>query len=231
MFQPSKKTLALLEDIERRIDPATEEDFSAQWKAFLDGQFDGEIFTAHRKKISAPAEPIPKININDAVADYDLMLQHQLAGVSSALASESGVLDVRANYGTGILSSVFGAEIFIMPYENDTLPTTRTFNDTEKIREIVSRGMPALETGFGKKVFEMGEIFSEVFSKYPKISKYVTVYHPDLQGPLDIAELLWGGEMFYAMYDEPELVHAMLSLTFVNQKRRARIQYYCKRSA
>jgi hypothetical protein len=59
---------------------------------------------------------------------------------------------------------------------------------------------------------EFGEICAEVFEKYPKIKKYVKVYHPDLQGPLDICELLWGGEIFYAMYDEPELVHAMLRL-------------------
>ena len=77
---------------------------------------------------------------------------------------------------------------------------------------MVERGLPDLDTGFGKRLFECGEIFAEVFSKYPKISKYVSVYHPDLQGPLDIAELLWGGEMFYAMYDEPELVHAALQL-------------------
>lgn len=212
MFQPSQKTLALLADIEHRIDPEAEEDFQNQWRDFLYGRFDGEIFTPCRKKLSEPGEPLPEININDAVADYDLMLQSQLCVVSRALASETGVLCLRANYGTGILSSVFGAEIFIMPYENNILPTTRALNDTEKIREIVERGMPDLETGFGKKVFEMGEIFFDVLSKYPKISKYVSVYHPDLQGPLDIAELLWGGEMFYAMYDEPELVHALFTL-------------------
>ena len=212
MFTPSQQTLALLEDIERRIDPETEEDFQQQWRDFLYGRFDGEIFTAHRKKISPPTVEIPEININDAIDDYDVMLQDQLATVSKALNSHTGVLGVRANYGTGILSSVFGAEIFMMSRENNTLPTTRAINDTEKIREIVERGMPDLEAGFGKKVFEMGEIYRKVFANYPKISKYVDVYHPDLQGPLDIAELLWGGEMFYAMYDEPELVHAFLSL-------------------
>ena len=212
MFQPSSKTIAMLEDIERRINPAVEDDFLDQWRDFLYDRFDGEIFTACRKEISDPSEPIPSVNINDAVADYDLMLQHQLAGVSRALASRTAPLSVRANYGTGILSSVFGAEIFVMPYENNTLPTTRAFNDTERIRKMVERGMPNLEVGFGKKVFEMGQIYKEVFANYPKIAKYVSVYHPDLQGPLDIAELLWGEEMFYAMYDEPELVHDALSL-------------------
>ena len=32
------------------------------------------------------------------------------------------------------------------------------------------------------------------------------------KGPLDIAELLWGSEMFYELYDDPDLVHAVMQL-------------------
>ncbi len=213
MIKLSKETLALLEDIEARIDPEVEEDYVGQWRDFLFDRFDGNIFEPARKKFSAPLVEIPRVeNINDALECYDNMLRHQLQDVSKALGRKRGNLVVRANYGTGILSSLFGAEIFVMPRHTNTLPTTRAFNDTELIREKVEAGMPDLSAGFGKNVFEFGEFCSEVFDKYPKIKKYVTVYHPDLQGPLDICELLWGGEIFYAMYDEPELVHAMLRL-------------------
>ena len=209
----SRETLALLDDIEARIDPETEDDYIGQWRDFLYDRFEGDIFAPVRKKSSAPLADIPAIdNINDALECYDNMLRHQLAGVSNALAGKRGNLCVRSNYGTGILSSLFGAEIFVMPREMNTLPTTRAFNDTELIRAKVEAGMPDLMSGFGRQVFEFGEFCAEVFEKYPKIKKYVTVYHPDLQGPLDICELLWGGEIFYAMYDEPELVHAMLRL-------------------
>jgi hypothetical protein len=209
----SQETVALLEDIEARIDPEVEEDYINQWRDFLYDRFDGDIFEPERKKCSAPSVDIPKIeNINDALESCDNMLRHQLQDVSSALGKKKGSLVVRANYGTGILSSLFGAEIFVMPRHTNTLPTTRSLNDTELIRSKVESGMPDLMTGFGKNVFEFGEMCAEVFEKYPKIKKYVKVYHPDLQGPLDICELLWGGEIFYAMYDEPELVHAMLRL-------------------
>ena len=209
----SPDTLALLADIENRIDPETEDDFRAQWRDFLFDKFDGDIFTPIRKKCSPSSASINTVdNINDALEDYDLMLRHQLQGVSAALNGTRANICVRANYGTGILSSVFGADIFYMPRETNTLPTTRSVNDTEWIREKVEQGIPDIMCGFGKKVFEFGELCAETFEKYPKIKKYVSVYHPDLQGPLDICELLWGGEMFYAMYDEPELVHAMLKL-------------------
>lgn len=212
MFTPSKKTLALLADIENRIDVETEKDFNKQWHDFLYNEFDGEIFKPERKKLSAPNEEIPQININDAIEDYDLMLQSQLGMVSSALNKTGDNLCMRANYGTGILSSTFGAEIFVMPRETNTWPTTKAVNDTEWIREKVESVIPDINGGFGERVFEFGKICKELFAKYPKISEFVKMFHPDLQGPLDICEMLWGGEMFYAMYDEPELVHGMLSL-------------------
>ena len=208
----SNQTIEILEDIERRLDPEAEDDYIKQWEDFLYDRFDGDIFTPRRKTVSEPGTALPDININDAVEDYDLMLRSGLVSASKSLGARSCGPVIRANYGTGILSSLFGAEIFLMPREQNTLPTTKPFNDTAKIEEMIEKGIPDLMGGLGKKVFEFGELCAETFAKYPKINKYLKVYHPDLQGPLDICELLWGGEMFYSMYDEPELVHSALSL-------------------
>ena len=213
MFKLSRDTELLLEDVERRIDPDTEDDFRKQWEDFIYDRFDGDIFIPQRKNLSKPNVKLERVNINDALVDMDLMLRAQIHNVSWALNSPSSNICIRSNYGTGIMTSILGAEIFTMPRENNTLPTTRSLNDTEAVRTIVEKGLPDINNGFGKNVFEFGELCLEVFEKYPKIKKYVNVYHPDTQGPLDITELLWGGEMFYAMYDEPELVHGMLTLT------------------
>ena len=212
MIQLRKDTIALLDSIERRIDPEVEDDFIEQWKDFTFDRFKGDIFTPCRKKVTPHGIIIDGVNINDAIDDYDLILRNQMMGVAASLCRTRNNICIRSNYGTGIMTSIFGAEIFKMPRQNNTLPTTRSLNDTEKIREIVEKGMPDLNTGFGRNVFEFGELCLEVFEKYPKIKKYVTLYHPDTQGPLDVSELLWGCEMFYAMYDEPELVHSLLRL-------------------
>lgn len=211
-MQISNCTRALLEDLERRIDPDVEDDLHAQWGRFWDGTYDGVIFTPQRKAVTAPGVELKAININDAIGDAELMLQSELISAGRALSGETHIPCVRANYGTGIMTSLFGAEIFVMPYETNTLPTTKSLNDTEAIERILAAGAPDLTGGFGQKVFDMGESFAELFRDYPKVEKYVYVYHPDLQGPLDIAELLWGGEMFYSLYDEPELVHGLLRL-------------------
>jgi len=207
----SKDTLALLEDIERRIDPDAEEEQKALWHDFLYGGFEGEIFSPRRPSPSPSTLAQEKININDALDSLDLMIRLEMQGVSRVLESGVGVLGVRANYGTGILPSLFGAKIFKMPRETDTLPTTVAIGE-EGMRRIVSEGIPSLTKGFGQAVFDFGEACLEIFSRYPKIQKYVDVFHPDTQGPLDICDLLWGSDIFYALYDDPDFVHEALTL-------------------
>ena len=196
MFQPERETLALLEDIERRLDPEVEADLTGQWEQFWYGDCQTDLFTPCRIRTSEPAVPLPSVHINDAINSYDLMLRDQLGLVSYALATPHRNPAMRANYGTGIISSLFGAEIFEMPRSMNTLPTTRSFGDTEVIRELVDQGMPDLMGGFGRRVLEFGEICAELFERYPNVKRWVAVDHPDTQGPLDLAELRWGEEMF-----------------------------------
>ena len=208
----SPYTVSLLNDIERRIDPETEEDFAAQWQTFWDGKSDTNIFSPKRKKCSPGGVELKPISVNEALHDPELMLDSQLADLSNRLNSPGSALGLRANYGTGILTSVLGADIFEMPPEMNTLPTTRSLNDSDAVRKTVDGRMPDLYTGFGKDVLFFGEMCMEIFEKYPKIKKYVQIYHPDTQGPLDLAELFWGGEMLCEMYENPDLVHALLRL-------------------
>ncbi|MBN2711709.1 MAG: hypothetical protein JXR97_04645, partial [Planctomycetes bacterium] len=71
---------------------------------------------------------------------------------------------------------------------------------------------PDLSRGWGGKVFQTAERFIECFSKYPELARHVHIYHPDLQGPMDVCELLWGSDIFVDLYEEAELVHEALSL-------------------
>lgn len=212
MISLSDYTKSLLEDIENRIDPETEDDYFNQWMNFWYGDCKDNIFTPKRKKLSTPSILVKRIPVNDTLGSLEMMLCQQLDIVSRCLGSPTSALAVRANYGTGIMSSLFGAEIFVMPESTNTLPTTRAFNDSDKIRELVSKGVPDIKGGFGEKVFAFGEMCLEIFKNYPKISKYVFMYHPDCQGPLDVAELTWGSEIFYDLYDDPDLVHDFMRI-------------------
>ena len=211
-MQLSAYTKALLDDIERRISPEVEDEFIGQWEKFWAGEHSDIIFSPKRKAVSVPAVEVKEILINDALTDYELMLDSELVRVSRALETGVGALAIRANYGTGIIPSLFGAKIFTMPREQNTLPTAVPFGDEDEIRRIIDGGVPTFDRGFGKNVFEYGEMCREIFKNYPKIAKYVFVYHPDTQGPLDIAELLWGSDIFYAFYDDPDMVHDLMGV-------------------
>ncbi|MCX7045529.1 MAG: hypothetical protein NTX50_08615 [Candidatus Sumerlaeota bacterium] len=202
-----------LDDLEARIDPDQEASLIAEWIGFSSGKFRGEVFAPRRARASKPQCEWPVIRVNESLEDFDKMALQQYATCSQQLANATGApLTVRANYGTSILPLLFGVEPFIMPEETNTLPTSVPFHDKDAVKKIIGAGVPPLTNGYAARVFEMGERFQAIASQYPKIGKYVHVYHPDTQGPLDICEVVWGSEIFLAFYDNPELVREMLEL-------------------
>ena len=206
---------ACLQDLQSRIDPEVEERLLREWTEFLDGRFEGGTFSPRRARPAPPALEWPRIGINAAFEDPELMVLRELAGCSAQLTQGGGaVLNVRCNYSTGILPSLFGAELFMMEEHQDTLPTATPLEGggIEPLRRALERGVPDLRAGLGARIFDTAALFAEVFRRYPEVGRYVCLYHPDLQGPMDVTELLWGSALFCDIVDEPELVARMLTL-------------------
>jgi len=220
-----------LVDLERRIDAAVEDRLYAEWRVFTDGEFDGAIFSPQRARHSLPGVAWPRVSVNAALEDYDLMALQQLRACSAGLEEASGaLLAVRCNYGTGIMPTLFGATLFVMDEAMDTLPTSiplgglehatvdgamqtaGTSKVVDAIKALLDRGVPDLHTGLGGKVLAMAEYYRTLLEPYPKLRRYVHIYHPDLQGPMDICELLWGSRLFVALLEAPDLVTALLEL-------------------
>jgi hypothetical protein len=220
-----------LDDLEARIDPGGEDALWDAWVEFADGSYEGDLFVPARERKAAPEIPWPHVPINDALDDYEAMALQQFKGCSDALERGTGALmTVRCNYGTGIIPTLFGAEFFVMDRETDTLPTVVPLGGLEatnvdtalapadstraaaKVRELLDQGIPDLHRALGGKVFEMAAYYQELMEPYPKIRKHVHLYHPDMQGPMDIAELLWGSALFMALIETPDLVTRLLEL-------------------
>lgn len=202
-----------LDDLEERIDPAVEEQLHAEWRQFASGEFGGEVFTPRRPASRPPGIEWPSPNVNEAISDPSAMVLQQLKLCSDALANGSGaLLCVRANYGTSIIPSLFGVEMFWMSDESNTLPTSWPLPGRAAIRALLDRGLPDVRSNLGGRVLEMGQRFVETLAPYPRIRRFVHIYHPDLQGPLDVCELLWGSRLFLDLYDAPDLVRSLLEL-------------------
>ena len=145
-----------LEELENRLDPQTEEALEAEWNRFLDRRFDGGIFRP-RRRAAAPARlEWSFILINHALRDPELLLLRELRSVSDTLAAGSGnLLNIRCNYGTSILPSLFGVEPFYLDDDCDTLPTSMPLADgRDGIRRLVDAGVPPLDRGLAPKVFD-----------------------------------------------------------------------------
>ncbi|HEY3328792.1 MAG TPA: hypothetical protein VGK19_02130 [Capsulimonadaceae bacterium] len=199
-------------DLEGRIDDAEETALFASWREFTTGGFSGDLFRPSRGRTWAPAVPWPRAYVNDALDNFDAMIIQQLAACSAALDAGSGsILAVRANYGTPILPSLFGARLHRMEYEQDTLPCSYALSREDLVRAI-DAGVPDLRGGLGAAVFDAGIAYRKLFARYPLIEKHVHIYHPDTQGPMDVCEMLRGSEIFEDVFDDPAFVHALLDL-------------------
>ncbi len=223
-----KKLQVYLQDLEDRIDPDVEDQLKRDWLDFWQQKTEQPLFTPHRNRRRSPAiewpdSPINKvfksknvfrISVNDTFENDELMVLQQLKSCSDMLATGNGqLMSVRSNYGTGILPSLFGAELFYMDDELNTLPTSKPIaGGREEIQRIVDRGVPPIDTALGKNVLDMTSMYVELFENYPKIAKYVSVYHPDCQGPMDCVELLYGSQLFLDIIEYPNLIKALLQL-------------------
>jgi len=195
-----------LEDLENRINEEEEELLYQEWVSFAEGRNDCAPFVPKVRTPSPPCVEWPEIKINDALKDENLMILSQFKLCSDILKNgTSNIMSVRANYGVGIIPSMFGAKVFEMPYEANCLPNVYPleggWNSTVA---FLDSDYPSFENGWGKHVISVGEKYMEIKERYPKIGRYVRIDHPDCQGPMDLCELLWGSEIFVQFYDNPE---------------------------
>ncbi|ONI48361.1 hypothetical protein AN643_01810 [Candidatus Epulonipiscioides saccharophilum] len=202
-----------LQDIESRIDATEEERIYSDWKNFADGQICEGISKIEPRKAKVSKIKWPNICVNDAIKDETLMLYSVYKACSALLSNgHSKLMSVRPNYGVGILpNALANVEFFPMTDEQNILPNVRPMkNGVEDVKKIVAEDLPSVYQNIGVHVFSIGTKFMEIKAKYPKIGKYILFDHPDTQGPMDVADLLWGSDIFFELYESPELVHAFL---------------------
>ncbi len=201
-----------LDDLAMRVDLLGEQELQKQWLQFLNGAHSQPVFSPRRRRAEPPKLPWPDISVNEAIADLDAMVLAQFRTCSQVLETGSGaILCVRSNYGTSIIPSLFGVELFFMDDKHNTLPTSWPIAGGRKaIRRLVDAGVPNLEQGLGALTLEAGQKFYDILGFYPELDSCVHLYHPDFQGPMDICEVIWGSDLFLDIVDEPDLVKEFL---------------------
>lgn len=153
-------------------------------------------------------------SLADGEKDMQKMLCNELLGVTRYVAnssndSVSGLPSIRANFGTGILPSLFGAKsVFIDEYQ---LPWCQHLT-IDEVRSVADKGDVNLSSGYGDIVIQTYQFYHDVLKDYPNLYRCINFFHPDLQGPFDVLHMMYGSKIYYDMYDNEDLVHELLQI-------------------
>jgi hypothetical protein len=154
----------------------------------------------------------PDENINLALPLYDFeeihydkqkMFASQIrASMSAVFGGAQAVPSVRANMGCGIFATLFGVkqELF-----KDKMPWVREHLSKDQIARMEPSDLKISDD------FKMG-LEHMAYMAHRLEGTGCMVYPMDLQGPFDIAHLVYGDAIFYDLYDDPEFIHHLLEL-------------------
>lgn len=152
---------------------------------------------------------LPPADFKEAFYSSERMLQSE---VRTALAMLNGHSDavpsIRVNFGTGVLLSCVGLEQTVyedkMPWLHDHLTREQIAGMTPD--DVAPRGS-----------FQTGLEMMRQFRSF--LGDDLPVYCMDTQGPFDLAHLMYGDELFLAIYDDPPFVHHLMELCLELGKR------------
>ena len=173
-------------------------------------------------KVSYSSGRFKPYTMTEIHADMGKMMFNELASFANRLDVKDYTLPtIRANYGVGILPSLFGLNCRII---NNDMPWV-DHADSDTVKQIIKKGVPAHTEGFGARIIETYDFYRQTLKDYPTCQKAIRLYHPDYQGPFDVAHLIYGADIYLDLYDDPELIHELLAVvtdTYIDTVKRVK---------
>lgn len=136
-----------------------------------------------------------KMLFNELVSTYGTSVLHR------ETVGDDLPCTLRANFGVGLVASVFGARI--EQVENNP-PWVHPFESADEFWSAVEQFPLDLSRGWIPRVEERYATYRRILRGCPRLESVIRLVLPDLQGPMDNVELLRGSEVFPDFYAEPE---------------------------
>ncbi|HEX2924131.1 MAG TPA: hypothetical protein VHS28_08905, partial [Chloroflexota bacterium] len=159
--------------------------------------------------VNWPAPDWQTFPYHEGFQDPEKMLLNELyPSWAGALARDDRMYTIRANYGVGIIPSIFGCGTIL---QENQMPWVEPLDDTV-LEKALSGGLPQLTNGLGGRALETMRLFVDALSRFENLAQNVRVFVCDIQGPFDLAHLVMGHRIYTDVLDNPELVHRMMDL-------------------
>ena len=162
-------------------------------------------------KLPQPWDQFERCSYRQAFDDPSAMMQNMLLDrvVPGLILKDDNPLAIRNDHGTIQIASLLGGQ---WHFHEDNYPWVGPLGSTDAVRELVENDTEIeLKGGVMPQSTQTLEFYAEHLAKYPKCRKAVQISLPDLQGPIDTADILWGSEIFVDILTEPELFTAMMA--------------------
>ena len=142
--------------------------------------------------------------------DPAAMLQSELMQrvVPGLLLGGDSPLPIRCDHGTVQVASILGGN---WEQTEDNYPWIRCFPDLDPIREILASDEIDFSAGVFSRSIETLKFYHEKLNEYAVCKQAIQIAMPDLGGPFDIAEQLWGSEIYYSFAEDEKFLDRLLT--------------------
>ena len=162
--------------------------------------------------LSEPFESFGVYPYHVAFRDPVAMMHNELltSVVPGLMLKDDSPLLIRNNHGIIQVASLLGGH---WEQHDDNPPWVKPFGTGPEVEAIAGNGWDFdLEAGgILERSFATLRLYHQKLADYPNARRAIQIAMPDLQGPLDTADMLWGSDIFIAFYEQPDLVSRFLS--------------------
>lgn len=203
----------LLQHLEDTLDPQKEEEIESLHRRALNWEKVPRLplILHYPFPVNMPFQPFPHGQI---FSNIEKMLFNELAySFRTSILLREHVGDdlpctIRPNFGTVLVASLFGAKV---EQSEDHWPWVRHFDTFEEFSGVLDQNLQELQQKWPPRVTKCYEMYHDILSGYPTLRRIVKIVLPDLQGPLDTADLLRGSAIYTDFYEYPNILNKILS--------------------
>ena len=210
---------ALLRQLADTLDPAREQEIASRHQAALAYEPVERLplVVSYPLPADSPWQPYPhhelfddpeKMLFNELVSAWDTSIVHR------PFVGDDLPATIRANFGTVLVASAFGAHI---EQVEDNPPWVRSFRSREELAAGLAREPVDLTAGWLPRVVERYRFYRDVLALFLPLPDVIRLVLPDLQGPVDTLEMLCGSALYADLLEEPAFVAQALETVAAGQ--------------